>query len=194
MKSLLKIISSTVKGGIFFLLPVVIIVLLFGKALSTVKPMAETLREKVPLEFPFLALIISLLIILLVCFLAGWVAGKGIGKAMVNWLENNLLDLFPGYQLMKSTMETKVGNVSEKEFPVVLIPGDGWQIGFLVEALPNEEVVVFIPSAPNVWEGSLAIFEKSQLRETKLKQADVMALMKKLGVGTAELLKAGINK
>lgn len=57
MKSLLKIISRTVKGGIFFLLPVVIIVLLFGKVLSTVKPMAETLKEKVPLEFPFLALV-----------------------------------------------------------------------------------------------------------------------------------------
>ena len=113
---------------------------------------------------------------------------------MVNWLENNLLDLFPGYQLMKSTMETKVGNVTEKEFPVVLIPGDGWQIGFLVEALQNDEGVVFIPSAPNVWEGSLAIFEKSQLRETKLKQADVLALMKKLGVGTADLLKAGMGK
>lgn len=65
---------------------------------------------------------------------------------------------------------------------------------FRVEVLPNEEVVVFVPSAPNVWEGSLAIFEKAQLRTTKLKQADVMALMKKLGVGTAELLKAGINK
>lgn len=171
-----------------------IIVLLFGKALSTVKPVAEALREKVALEFPFLALIISILILLLICFLAGWVAGKGIDKAMVNWLENNLLDLFPGYQLMKSTMETKVGNVTEKEFPVVLIPGDGWQIGFLVEALQNDEVVVFIPSAPNVWEGSLAIFEKSQLRETKLKQADVLALMKKLGVGTADLLKAGMGK
>lgn len=194
MKSLLKIISKTVKGGIFFLLPVVIIVLLFGKALSTVRPMAEALRENVPLEFPFLALLISILIILLICFLAGWVAGKGLGKAMINWLENNLLDLFPGYQLMKSTMETKVGNVTEKEFPVVLIPGDGWQIGFLVEALPNEEVVVFIPSAPSVWEGSLIIIEKSQLRQTELKQADVLTLMKKLGVGTSDLLNAVIKK
>ncbi|HSF54405.1 MAG TPA: DUF502 domain-containing protein, partial [Algoriphagus sp.] len=190
---LFNIVSQTVKGGIFFLLPIVIIVLLFAKALSTVKPVAETIREQVHLEFPFLALIISLMILLLICYLAGWVAGKGMGKAMINWLENNLLDLFPGYQLMKSTMETKVGNISEKEFPVVLVPGDGWQIGFQVEVLPNEEVVVFIPSAPNVWEGSLAIFEKAQLRATKLKQADVMALMKKLGVGTAELLKAGIN-
>jgi uncharacterized membrane protein len=194
MKPFLRIISKTVKGGVFFLLPIVIIVLLLGKALTTVRPVAETLQEKVSLEFPFLALIISILILLFICFLAGWVAGKGMGKALINWLESNLLDLFPGYQLMKSTMETKVGNVSEKEFPVVLVPGDGWMIGFQVEVLPNDEVVVFIPSAPNVWEGSLAIFEKSQLRETKLKQADVMALMKKLGVGTAELLRAGMSK
>lgn len=130
MKSFFNIVSQTVKGGIFFLLPIVIIVLLFGKAMSTVKPVAETIREQVHLEFPFLALIISLLILLFICFLAGWVAGKGIGKAMINRLENNLLDLFPGYQLMKSTMETKVGNISDKEFPVVLVPGDGWQIGF----------------------------------------------------------------
>ncbi len=194
MKSILNVIGKTVKGGIFFLLPIVIIVLLFGKALSIVKPVAENLQEKVPLQFPFLALIISLLILLSLCFLAGWVAGKGMGKAMVNWLENNLLDLFPGYQLMKSTMETKVGNISEKEFPVVLVPGDGWVFGFLVEELPTKEVVVFLPSAPSVWEGSLVIIEKSQLRETQLKQADVLSLMKKLGVGTADLLKERLSK
>jgi len=194
MKTLLSLVSKTVKGGIFFLLPIVIIIFLLGKVVKTVTPVAETLQEKVPGDFPFLALTLSLLILLLICYLAGWLAGKGLGKAVVDWLENNLLILFPGYQLMKSTMETKVGSVSDREFPVVLVPGDGWVFGFLVEELPNKEVVVFLPSAPSVWEGSLVILEKSQLRETRLKQADVLTLMKKLGVGTAELLRKGMSK
>lgn len=52
MDPLLKIISTS-KGGIFLLLPLVIIAVLFEKAMVTVKPIAETLREKVPIEFPF---------------------------------------------------------------------------------------------------------------------------------------------
>lgn len=194
MKPFFSFINKTVKGGIFFLLPIVILFLLLGKALSMVRPLGEALHEKIPLEFPFFALILSVLILLAFCFLAGWAAGKGVGKAAVLWLESNLLDLLPGYQLMKSTMETKVGIGAEKEFPVVLVPIDGWMIGFQVEELPNDEVVVFIPSAPNNWEGNLVIFEKSQLRKTKLKQSDVLELMKKLGVGTANLFKKGMNK
>ncbi len=63
-----------------------------------------------------------------------------------------------------------------------MIPIDGWMIAFLVEELNETEVMVFVPSAPSPWEGSLVIFERSQIRESTLKPGDIMAIMKKLGV------------
>ncbi|PZX54075.1 DUF502 domain-containing protein [Algoriphagus chordae] len=193
MKSILSIISNTIKGGIFFLFPIVLILIFFEKIIHILNPIATKVSaalglEDSSLDFPY---IIAIIIIILFCFIAGTVAKLGAGKWLVDWIENHILILFPGYQLMKTTMQTNVGLDSDKEYPVVLVPIDGWMIAFHVDTLDNGNIVVFVPSAPSVWEGNVVLFEKEQIRSSHLTQKQAVQLIKRLGVGTNEIFSHG---
>lgn len=190
MKSALSFVSNTIKGGIFFLFPIVLVILFLEKIIHILRPIATSLSKSLGLESPSFDVpyFLALLIILIFCFIAGWVAKLGAGKWLVNWIENHILLLFPGYQLMKSTMQTNVGLDSVKEYPVVLVPIDGRMIAFHVDTLENGEIVVFVPSAPNVWEGNVILFDKNKVRTSHLTQKQAVKLIKRLGVGTKDLL------
>jgi len=189
MKPIINIISNTVKGGIFFLFPIVLIIIFFEKILKILNPVATALSKSLGLEnthfnAPYF---ITIVIIVLFCFLAGTVAKLGAGKLMVEWIEDHILTMFPGYQLMKNTLQSNVGLETDKSFPVVLVPIDGWMIAFHVDTLPNGDVVTFVPGAPNTWEGNVVIFEKSRIKTSNLTQKEAVQIIRRLGVGTSVL-------
>ncbi|WP_026969901.1 hypothetical protein [Algoriphagus terrigena] len=194
MKVLFSLFTQTVKGGIFFLLPLVIVIVLLKKAVELILPLSHLIREHLPFHLPLSAMTLSVVLLTMICFGAGWVARLGVSQKLILLLEENFLVLFPGYQLMKNSLESKVGLDSEKEYPVVLVPIDGWMIAFLVEELNEKEVMVFVPSAPSSWEGSLVIFEKSQIKASNLSPSDLMSIMKTLGVGSKAAFKGKIEK
>jgi len=188
MKQIFQIISSTIKGGIFFLIPILVVVLLGQKAISILNPIANGITNKLGLDEGRLFdanYLISILMIFLFCFIAGWISKIGFGQLMINWIENNVLVLFPGYQLMKTTMANQVGFDSEAQFPVVLVPIDGLMFGFQMDTLPDGKLVIFVPGAPNVMEGNVVIFEKDKVQATSISVAEVKKIMRQLGANSA---------
>lgn len=190
MKKVLGILSQMIKGGLFFLLPLILIFILLEKAINLLNPLALALSDKLSLhsivtDIPYL---LTIFLLLVFCLLAGYVASQGVGKKMIYWIENNFLTLFPGYQLIKSTLQNSAGVESDLNFPVVLAPIDGWMLGFQVDELASGELVIFIPGAPNAREGNLVIFEKAQIKSTNLSQKDVQNIMRHLGVNSKSIL------
>ncbi|GAA0881332.1 hypothetical protein GCM10009119_43020 [Algoriphagus jejuensis] len=194
MKVLLSVFAQTIKGGLFFLLPLVVVIILLNKAVELIQPLSHAIREHLPFQLPLSAMVLSIILLVLICFGAGWLARLGGSQKLILLLEENFLVLFPGYQLMKNSFESKVGLDPETEYPVVLVPIDGWMIAFLVEELSDTEVMVLVPSAPSSWEGSLVIFEKSQIKHSNLKPSDLMSIMKRLGVGSKTAFENSIEK
>ncbi len=189
MKAIFSILSNTVKGGIFLLFPLVLIIIFLEKIIQILQPLADMISNRLNLEstmfnVPYL---ISIIIILVLCFTAGVVAKFGAGKFILKWIEEHILSLFPGYQIIKNTLQNTAGLESDKDFPVVFVPIDGWMVAFKVDTLPNGDIVVFVPSAPNSWEGNVVIFEKEQIRESTLTQKDATLMIRRLGVGSSEI-------
>ena len=191
MKNFLRHFSNTVKGGLFFLFPLVLTLLFLEKGIKIFTPIANAIGEKLGIEsmlfnVPYM---ISFSLLLLLCFGAGFLASFGLGKWLVNWIENNILVLFPGYQLLKNTMQESAGLDSEIVFPVVLVPIDGWMLAYVVDELETGEIVTFIPSAPSSMQGNVVIFDKEKVKETTLQPADVKKIMRALGVNSASYFK-----
>ncbi|TDK42869.1 DUF502 domain-containing protein [Algoriphagus formosus] len=191
MKKLLSLGGTLVKGGIFFLLPLVLLVVILEKAIKIIRPLSDFIRKSLGLADSqiFTPFLFSLLIVLLCCLIAGIIAKRGLGKKMMSWIENNVLVLFPGYKLIKTTFEQRVGIQENHDFPVVLVPIDGWMLAYLVDELEKNQVVVFVPSAPDPWSGNLVIFDRDKIKDTKLDKADVTRISRTLGVGSKEILK-----
>ncbi|MCS5489564.1 DUF502 domain-containing protein [Algoriphagus limi] len=190
-----KFVSQIFTGGIFFIIPFVIVIIVFEKLIQILKPISAKLGALLSIEHYLLDVpyFFSILLIILICFIAGLIAKLGVGKRMVNWIESNILTLFPGYQLIKNTYETKLGLDQSENFPVVLAPIDGWMFAFLVEELDEKHSLVFVPSSPDSWSGNMVIFEKSKLKKTSLQKADLIKMNRRLGIDSMGVLEGKID-
>lgn len=195
MKVILNFINKTLKGGIFFMIPLILAYVLLGKVLHLIQPIAYKSsqwmhhdQEKV-LDFSYVMAVILLVVI---CFFLGLAASSAIGMAMIAWIENNILTMFPAYRLMKNTFQSAAGVPENQNLPVVLVPMDGMVLGFLIEDLPDGDKLVFVPGAPDPWSGNLIIYKGTQVKSTRLSQAEALKILKQTGIGEKDRLIKGI--
>ena len=192
MKHVMNFLNKTIKGGIFFIVPITLLVILFGKVFQVLKPIAQRISGVIDQgqERVFdLSYIITIVLLFLICFIFGLAAASAFGKAFVRWIEDNILVIVPGYQLIKNAGQAAIGLDDTKNFPVVLVPVDGWMIAFLIESISNDELVVFVPGSPNPWSGNVLIFNKSEIKETSMTQKEALGFLKQTGMGLQDLKK-----
>lgn len=193
MKSILKIIKATFLGGILFLAPLILVLVLLEKGYHIVQKITDPIVNSLPrVKFMGFALqeIIGVTIIVLICFIAGLLAKTVYAKNLVRKIEDNILSFVPGYAFMKNMNESIMGFESNEDLKVIMVPTDaGWQFAFLIEQINDNDFTVFIPDAPNPWSGSVVIVEKKDIREIEITQKQALACIRKLGYGSKELLK-----
>lgn len=193
MKSIFKIIKATFLGGILFLVPLVVLLIILEKGYGIIQKITLPLVNNLPrVHVLGIALqeLIGILIIILICFAAGLLARTARAKKLIQKLEDGILSFVPGYSFMKSTNESIMGFESKQDLKVILVPTDaGWQFAFLIEQINENNFTVFIPDAPNPWSGSVVLVEKKDIREIEITQKEALACIRKLGYGSKELLK-----
>lgn len=193
MNSILKIIKATFLGGILFLAPLILLVVLFEKGYHIVQKITVPIVNSLPrVKVMGFALqeVIGVVIIIIVCFVAGLLAKTVYAKKLVQKIEDNILSLVPGYVFIKNMQENIMGFESKEDLKVIMVPTDaGWQFAFLIEQINENEFTVFIPDAPNPWSGSVVFVEKKDIREIEITQKQALACIRKLGYGSKELLK-----
>ncbi|MCR4031808.1 MULTISPECIES: DUF502 domain-containing protein [Flavobacterium] len=193
MKSILKIIKSTFLGGILFLAPLVVLLIILEKGYGIIKKITLPLVTNLPrVHVLGIALqeLIGITFIILICFAAGLLARTKKAKELILKLENGILSFVPGYSFMKSMNENIMGIESKENLKVILVPTDaGWQFAFLIEQIDENNFTVFVPDAPNPWSGSVVFVEKKDIKEVDMTQKQALACIRKLGFGSKELLK-----
>ncbi len=100
MKSLARLIRTTLIGGVLFLIPLVFVVVFFGKAFQIMKVVATPLGKLIPVEsFAGFAVveILTAFIMILCCLLAGTLARSPWGRKANEKLDTILLQVIPGY-------------------------------------------------------------------------------------------------
>ena len=193
MKSILKIIKATFLGGILFLVPLVVLLIVLEKGYGLVQKVTLPLVSNLP-KISVLGLaiqeFIGILIIILICFAAGLLARTAAAEKVVQKLEDGILSFVPGYSFMKSMNENILGLESKDDLKVILVPTDaGLQFAFLIEPVSDDKFTVFIPDAPNPWSGSVVFVDKKDITEIDITQKQALACIQKLGYGSEELLK-----
>lgn len=187
MNSKMIFVNNTLKAGIFFVIPIIIVLIIVLKTIGIITPVSNMIETFIDPQnkIPFLSTLISVLLILFIFFMGGILENHFSGsKKIISWIENNVLSLLPAYQLIKGTTQQKIGLETAVNLKVVLVPTDGWVLAFQVEELANNEVLVFIPASPNPYEGNLNIFQKSEIRNTNLTPKDAYTILKKTGIET----------
>ena len=132
--------------------------------------------------------IVNLLVILaiiLVCFIAGLIASSKVSKRMYRSLDATLLAI-PGYAFIKGLTDSmsNTEEAAESFLPVLVRFDDNAQIAFEVERSGNN-VVVYIPGAPNPWSGSVAYFNVERVKRLDMSVSQTISSIKRIGHGSA---------
>src|SRR5688572_18057039 len=89
---------KTILGGILFLLPIVVIVILIGKALGFARRLSEPLVQAAGVNSVAgvaMGTIVSIAFLVIVAFAAGLLARTRLGQSAFSKLEDSVLSLIP---------------------------------------------------------------------------------------------------
>ena len=197
MKRITSFIKTTLIGGLFFVIPIVLVLLIIGKILEIFRKLVTPIADIIPLETIggiTLSGIIALLVLLLLCFIAGLFANTKKANDLKNWIEATILSNIPGYTLLKGMTESVAGLDSENLKDVVLVDiEEVWQIGFLMDEIDDELSSVYIPGAPNPMSGDVFFVKNERLKKLDLPELSAMKIYKKMGLDAKQILKGEIN-
>lgn len=193
MRSFSEFVKTTLKGGVLFLVPLVLVALVLRHALSFVGRVAKPVAAQFP-DHAFagvtLATLISAMLLVLLSFAAGLMARTNNGRRLTRWFENSLLGSVPQYQMMKTLAEGLTKLESDRSLHSALVNlEDGWQIGYYIDKLENGWVAVFIPQAPTPMSGNIMYLPAERVRQIDLPVTDAILLIKRLGLGSNKALR-----
>ena len=191
MKGMINFLKTTIVGGIIFLIPVVLIIMVLGKALALIKRFSEPMANFLPVDtFAGIAVanIIGIVALALICFIAGLVARTSLASSAVQKAEAKFLWHLPGYAFTKGITDSlNSGNGSLSLQPVSCRLDDCWQIGFEVERMDDGRVVVYLPGAPNPWSGSIMLVDADRVEVLGSTMVATIGCLRKLGHGGKKL-------
>jgi uncharacterized membrane protein len=187
----MRVIKTTLIGGAVFLVPVIVILFVLGKAISVMRHVTRPISEMLPFDnIAGLAVanLLALLGVALVCFCAGMLARGPRAKRLYKQLDDGLL-MLPGYGLIKSLSDQfKEERPASSPLKPVLVRFDDFeQLCFEVERLADGRVVTFIPGSPDPWSGSLVYLAPERVQQTELSVMQAMSHLRRGGRGAATL-------
>jgi uncharacterized membrane protein len=190
MKSLWSFIKTTLTGGILFLLPFILIVKLLKEVFVYLFKISKPISQYLPdLIFGLNGSnIIAVFLLILICFFSGLVFRTKFAKNFIQKIEDNILNLIPGYALIKSITADAIGEKVEHNMSPILIKDDtAWNLAFLVEE-GIQLSTVFIPDAPRHDAGEIKIIETRLIKKINVSTNKFARSIKNYGQGAKEWL------
>ena len=183
---------TTVIGGLVFLVPLMFLVYILGKAFSFMMVVAQPLADWLPVDTVggvALANLLAILAVIIVSFIAGLIARHTIADGLIKSLESKVLNKIPGYAMIKGIKSGFDAGDVEGMKPVALELGSAERIAFEIEKLEDGRSMIYVPSAPSPWSGITQILPADQITYLDVSVAKVLELTEKYGYGVEDMLK-----
>jgi uncharacterized membrane protein len=190
---MLKLIRTTIIGGIIFLIPVAIFVAVIGQGLKITGAIAKPVAALLPVNMMggvAVAHVLATVFLFLVSLMAGLLARLALARRAVGALEANVLSRLPAYALLKTKTQSMLSPEDIEGMSVAVVRFDDlWQIGFEIERIEGGKVALFLPGSPDPWSGSVCIAEEERVTPIDLPVATVANMARRLGRGANEALR-----
>jgi len=191
MKPIIKLIKDTITGGLFFLIPMFVVIFLINKMWAKIMGASKSLAGLFGMQKAMeggSGAIITICIILLICLISGLLLRVALFSKLRNKLDGFLEKKIPGYGFYKLTMEQKIRKEEAPSRPVVLLTIDGvGQPGVVIEEMVDGRKVVFVSSQPASTNGSVYVVDAGKVTELATTERAMNAILKLQGEGLAKV-------
>ena len=193
MKQLLDFLKTTAMGGLFVLLPILLLYLLLAEALDLIVALATPIADLFPggtfdkIEFP---VIVGLILILGVSFLIGLGLRSDTGRSLGHWIERTVLSRLPGYEALKSLTAgfAEAGKAGAFRAAVLTSSEEDRELVYVIEDHGEDHLTVLLPWAPTAFAGSVKIVDRKRVEMLDANLGDVSKVLSHWGVGANGLL------
>ena len=196
MEKLKKFLITTLIGGLLVILPVAILAALFNwifkSATNIIQPLTNIILAKSDVK-EFLADVIAVFVILACCFLIGLFVRTRFGKFFHNFIEDRVLKIAPGYNLIKETILQILGNKNSPFSKVALVQLFGNETlatAFVTDEHNDGSFTVFIPTGPNPTSGNIYHLKTQYVHPVDIPVEEAMRSIISCGAGSSELIEA----
>ena len=192
----MNFVKTTMLGGVLFLIPISICVMVLGKAYKVMTRLAEPLANWLPVDTiggMAKANLLAVIVLVVVCFVAGLFSRSRLARRLVEKLESGFLQSMPGYTFIKGLTGGLAGDDDQQLAPVLARFDDAWQVAFHVEDLSDGRVVLFIPGAPDPWSGSIMIMNEDRVQPIDRTMSAAVRNLRGLGRGSGAFLPPSVE-
>jgi len=190
MRRVRELVTSTVIGGLFIVVPVYLAVVLLLKGMKSVaglvRPVAVLIPDWLPAE-DFLALIL----VLAICFLVGAAVRTGPGRALRERFEKMFFEKLPGYGLLRGLTQRLAVDDDETAWKPALVEiEDALVPSFIIEELDDGRLAVFVPSVPTPLAGAVYILARERVHAVDIPFTQAISVVSRWGSGSKNLVAA----
>lgn len=191
MPRLIEFLKTTAIGGLLVIVPVAIIVFVLLQLAYALYTIAETVISRLNIEVNDALIIVAVALGALVglCFVTGLVVQTRLGRFLKQWFGRNVGRRIPMFNAISSLTRRFVGMEGQEFAPVEidLYGSNARMLGFLIEHLPDDRCVVFVPSAPVATVGTLHVIAAENVTTVDGTVADTLSAITQWGVDTHKL-------
>jgi uncharacterized membrane protein len=188
----LRPLTTTLIGGVVFLLPLIVVLAVVGHALQIALQAVTPLVQAVPqarVGGIALATVAAVLLLIALCYGAGVLARAAFGRRLSTSFEDKLTTVYPRYHVIKAMSQNLHGAIGQQVLrPVLLGSDDQQQLGYDIERLADGRAVVFVPGSPDVWSGSVMVVDPARLQPLDVDPVAMARSLQGMGRGLAALL------
>jgi uncharacterized membrane protein len=193
MKNTIDFIKSMVIGGIVFIIPLIILIIIIEKTFSLSKiivtPIVKFLAAKEIMGFAA-DIVLAVGIILFFLFIVGIISRTSAAKNTMSRLEDKLLSRLPMYPQIKQASGSILKLEGNNSLKTVLVEAEGGKrLAFMVNKLDNNQSIIFLPDAPNPWSGSIVFIDNQKYKEINLTFNNAMQILTSMGTSSNDILK-----
>lgn len=192
LKSFLK---TSLLGGVVVILPVAILAAVslwvFNLVTGLIEPLTRLLIKDSQLN-EYAAEVIVIILIVVSCFFVGVLVRTRLGSFFYRLIETRILQLAPGYSMIKDTVLQIFGSRKDSPFSSVAIAqifgNDTRVTAFITDKHADGSYTLFVPTGPNPTSGLIYHLDGKYVQPVKIPVQDAMRSIISCGAGSAKLM------
>ena len=194
MDRLKSFLRTSVLGGIAVILPAVIFFFIFRWLFHWITDLIQPLTDMVTRKLPFPELAADLIVIALIlstCFVIGVFVRTKVGQFLHANLENRILQIAPGYPMIKSIVSQFLGRQEQPFSKVALVrafQNDTLMTAFITDRHADGRFSVFVPTGPNPTTGFIFHLQPQYVHPVQVSVEEAFRTVIGCGAGSSSLL------
>lgn len=190
----MNFIKTTLLGGLFILLPLMLLWLglqeISGLLIAMATPIAD-LFPKGPFEDLAAPGMVALVLIIAVSFILGIAARFYIMVRIGRQIENSILEKVPMYRMLKIMSGALINSDTSEIIPALIKDGaGGGDPCYVIEKHKDGRATVLLPWSPASFAGSIKIVQQSTLETVPCSLDEFSRSISQVGVGIEDCLTA----